>query len=306
MLKTVIKILPLILLLGCSFKVPVTWNDRVVNRKVEKLSLVYSEYGNRENPTLLFLHGFGENRYTWRFIAPYLELNYHLIMVDLKGFGESPKTRDDFYSVYDQAFVVNEFIQEHHLKDITLVGRSFGGGVALVLSLLQHDKLINKSISKMILINSMSYKQNLPSMLRDLKTPVLGYLGIYLLSNHYMAEEAYKYAFYRNELIPKESIDLASTYLSFPMAKYAYLRTVNQLVPDDIEIVQKRFKEITIPTLLLWGKHDVAINVSKAYKLHRAIKGSSLKLFANAGHMPQEEIPKEVSDEITHFLKENQ
>jgi len=306
MLKIIIKILPFLFLFGCSLKVPVTWNDRVIDRKVEKLSLVYSEYGERSNPTLLFLHGFGENRYTWRFLVPYLQEKYHLVMVDLKGFGDSPKSRDDYYSVYDQAFVVNEFIKEQKLKDITLIGRSFGGGVSLVLALLQHDKLIDKKIDKMILINSMSYKQNLPSMLRDLQTPVLGYWGIYLLSNDYMAKEAYKYAFYKNELIPEESVKIASTYLSFPMAKYAYLRTVNQLVPDDIDTVQKRFSEIDISTLILWGKHDVAIRVKKAYQLHRAIKGSSLKLFSNAGHMPQEEIPKEVSTEITHFLEASQ
>jgi len=212
MLKIIIKTLPIIFLIGCSLKVPITWNERVIHRKVKSSSLVYSEYGSRDNPTLLFIHGFGENRYTWRFLVPYLVQNYHLVMIDLKGFGESPKSRDDYYSVYDQAFVVDDFIKEHRLKDITVIGRSFGGGVSLVLALLQHDNLIEKKIDKMILINSMSYKQNLPSMLRDLQTPILGYWGIYLLSNEYMAEEAYKYAFYNNKLIPKESIYLSSTY----------------------------------------------------------------------------------------------
>jgi pimeloyl-ACP methyl ester carboxylesterase len=304
MLKTVIMILLFIFLLGCTSRVPVTWSERILDRKVEKLSLVYSEYGDKRNPTLLFLHGFGENRYTWRFLVPYLESRYHLLMVDLKGFGESPKCRDDYYSVYDQAFVVNGFIQEHHLKDITLIGRSFGGGVSLVLALLQKDKLIDKSILNMVLIDSMSYKQNLPSMLRDLKTPILGYWGIYLLSNDYMAKEAYQYAFYRNDLIPQESINLASTYLSFPMAKYAYLRTVNQLIPDDIDAIEQRYSEIDIPTLILWGKYDVAIHISKANRLHRAIKGSVLKIFSDAGHMPQEEIPKKVSNEIIRFVEE--
>jgi len=300
-----IQILPIFFLLGCSLSVPITWEDRVVHRKVEPLSLAYSEYGQRGNPTLLLLHGFGENQYTWRFIVPYLVQNYHLITIDLKGFGSSPKSRDDYYSVYDQAFLVNQFIQEQNLEDITLIGRSFGGGIALVFALLQEDKLIKKRVNRMILMNTMAYKQNLPSMLRDLKTPVLGYWGIYLLSNHYMAEEAYKYAFYRDDLISKESIDLASNYLSFPMAKYAYLKTVNQLVPDDIEAVEKRFNEIKIPTLILWGKKDVAIHLEKAYRLHKAIKGSSLKLFSEAGHMPQEEIPQLVSQEIIHFLEEN-
>ena len=310
MLRIIFKTLPYLFFIvtffsACSLKIPVTWEERILNKKVKKLSLVYSEYGKKENPTLLFLHGFGENRHTWRFLVPKLGVNYHLIMVDLKGFGDSPKTKDDYYSVYDQAYIVNEFIKERKLKNITLVGRSFGGGVSLVLALLQKDKLIENRVNKLILIDTMSYKQNLPSMLRDLKTPILGYLGIHLLSNRYMAKEAYKYAFYNNDLIPKNSIKYSSIYLSFPQAKYAYLKTVNQLIPDDIEQVEKRFSEITLPTLILWGKEDVAIGVNKAYRLHREIKNSSLKVFKHAGHMLQEEVPKRVNSEIIKFMEAN-
>ena len=304
MLKIIINLLLFILFLGCSQKVPVTWEARVLHQQIKHLPLVFNEYGNKRNPTLLFLHGFGENRQTWRFIAPYLLENYHLVMVDLKGFGDSPKNRDDYYSVYDQAYVVNEFIKKEQLENVTLIGRSFGGGVALVLALIQEDKLIEKHINQLILINSIAYKQALPSMLRDLKTPILGYLGIHLLGNRYLAKEAYKYAFYNNKLIPKESIDLASAYLSFPKAKYAYLKTVNQLIPDDIEHVQQRFKEITLPTLILWGKEDVAISVNKAYRLQRDLINSKLKIFPMAGHMPQEEIPYLLSHEIIKFMEE--
>jgi len=311
MLKIIFKTLPFLFFIvtifsACSVKVPVTWKERILDKKVKKLSLVYSEYGNKDNPTILFLHGFGENRHTWRFLVPELAMKYHLIMVDLKGFGDSPKTKDDYYSVYDQAYIINDFIKEQKLKNITLAGRSFGGGVALVVALLQKDKLIKKRINKLILIDTMSYNQNLPSMLRDLKTPILGYLGIHLLSNKYMAKEAYKYAFYNNALIPKNSIKYSSIYLSFPYAKYAYLKTVNQLVPDDIESIEKRFSEITLPTLILWGKEDVAIRVDKAYRLHREIKNSSLKVFHHAGHMLQEEIPKRVNREIIKFMEVNQ
>ncbi|SFV64578.1 Hydrolase, alpha/beta fold family [hydrothermal vent metagenome] len=307
MLKIIFKTLPIFFIFtACSVKVPITWKERILNKKVKKISLVYSEYGKKDNPTILFLHGFGENRHTWRFLVPKLEMKYHLIMVDLKGFGDSPKTKDDYYSVYDQALIVNEFIKEKKLKNITLVGRSFGGGVSLVLALLQKDKLIEKRVDRMILIDSMSYKQNLPSMLRDLKTPVIGYFGIHLLSNRYIATEAYKYAFYNDDLIPKNSIKYSSIYLSFPKAKYAYLKTVNQLVPDDIETIEKRFSEIDIPTLILWGKNDISIRVDKAYRLHRDIKNSSIKIFNHAGHMIQEEIPELVSREIIKFMEANQ
>lgn len=304
MIKILFKSLPFIsiIFLGCSSKLPITWKERIINKKVKNLTLMYSEYGKKSNPTILFLHGFGESRHTWRFLVPKLTFNYHLIMLDLKGFGDSPKTKDEYYSVYDQAHLVSHFMKEKKLKNITLVGRSFGGGVSLVIALLQHDKLIEKRVKNMVLIDSMSYKQNLPSMLEELKIPIIGYLGIHLLSNRYIAEEAYKYSFYNNDLIPKESIRYSSNYLSYPRAKYAYLQTVNQLIPDDIDIMEKRFSKIDIPTLILWGRDDISINVNKAYKLHRDIKNSTLKIFNHAGHMLQEERPNLVVNSIEEFL----
>lgn len=250
---------------GCATKVPVTWEARVVQSVQRNLSLAYSEYGNPQAKTLLFLHGFGENRHTWRFLVPELSKKYHLIVLDLKGFGDSPKAEDDYYSVYDQAQEVYHFMQTHHLEDVTLVGRSFGGGVALVLALMQNDHLIPKVVEKLILINSMAYRQRLPSMMDQLNQPVFGFLGIHLFRNHWIAKQAYRFSFHDKHLISKDSIDYAAKYLSFPLAKYAYIKTVNQLIPDDIAKMERRYRTIELPTLILWGKEDVSIPLRTAY-----------------------------------------
>ncbi|CAA6821945.1 MAG: Hydrolase, alpha/beta fold family [uncultured Sulfurovum sp.] len=292
-----------LLFTACSQKIPVTWQERIVKQKQNNLSLVYTEYGNPKNDTLLFLHGFAESKETWRFLIPKLSKKYHLVLLDLKGFGASPKPEDGAYSVYDQAHFVAKFMKEKSLKNVTLVGRSFGGGVALVLALMQRDRLIEKKISNLILINSMAYKQNLPSMLRTLNQPLIGYVAIHTIPNDWMAEEGYKYAFYNNALIPKKSLDYSSSNLSLDNAKYVYLQSVEQLIPDDIEKMQKRYKEIDLPTLILWGKEDVSIRVRTAYKLHRDLKNSKLKVFLKVGHMPNEEAPKKVIIEILKFME---
>ena len=294
----------LLFFMGCSSKLPVTWQSRIIDYPIKALPLVYSEYGNPKNKTLVFLHGFGENRYTWRYLVPKLSQKYHLILLDLKGFGESPKTEDFAYSVYDQAILIKDFMQSHHLDNITLIGRSFGGGVALVLALMQEKGLLENKIEKMVLINSISYRQVLPSMLRTLKKPVIGYLGIHLFSNDWIAKEGYRYAFYNNALIPKESVDYASACLALPSAKYAYLETVNQLIPDDIEIMEKAYRDILLPTLIIWGRDDVSLSVRHAYRLHRNIQNSSLKIFPYVGHMPQEEAPKKTLKSIEYFMEE--
>jgi len=289
--------------IGCSQKTPITWEERIINSKMDYLPLYYDEYGDKSNKTILFLHGFGENHHTWRFLVSKLAAKYHLIMLDLKGFGDSPKLKDKAYSVYDQALLVNEFIKKEKLKDITLVGRSFGGGVALIMALIQENKLADKNIEKLVLINSMSYKQNLPSMMETLNQPIIGYLGIHMLDNKWIASEGYRFAFYDDSLIPKESVDATAAYLTFPLAKYAYLETVHQLIPDDISIIEKKYAEITLPTLILWGKEDVSISVKKAYRLKSELRNSRLKVLPHVGHMPQEEKPNVVSDEILKFME---
>ena len=293
-------------LIGCAQKTPITWEKRVVKCKVKPVELSYREYGKKSAKTILFLHGFGESQHTWRFLVDDLSKDYHLITLDLKGFGESPKTEDEDYSVYDQAQLVHQFIKKHKLNNVTIVGRSFGGGVALVLALMQEDKLIDNRIKKMVLINSMSYEQRLPSMMRMLQKPIIGYLSIHLLSANWIATKAYQFSFSNNDLIPKSSIQYTAKMLSLPLAKYAYLETVNSIIPDDISKMQERYKKIKIPTLILWGRDDVSIRVRTAYRLHRALPNSQLKILEGVGHMPQEEKPKVVIDAIRTFMEVHQ
>ncbi len=306
-MKRLFLILIPLLFIGCATKAPITWEKRVLETQVKPLNLAYDEYGKEHNQTILFLHGFGESRYTWRFLVEELSRKYHIFTLDLKGFGESPKTEDNAYSVYDQAKLVERFIQKHHLSNVTVIGRSFGGGVTLVLALMQEDSPDKNLLNKMVLINSMSYKQRLPSMMRTLQIPIIGYLGIHLLSEEKIAKEAYLYAFSNDALIPQKSVDYSAKMMKLPRAKYAYLETVNTLIPDDIVEIQKRYKEISIPTLILWGKDDVSIRVNMAYRLHKDLRNSQLKIFKNVGHMPQEEIPQKVVKEIINFMdRENE
>ncbi len=302
-MKRNILILISIIFIGCSSKNPVTWDSRVSNSHIKPLNLAYDEYGKEHYKTILFIHGFGESRYTWRFIVKQLSKRYHIITIDLKGFGESPKTEDEDYSVYDQAKLVQEFIEEKGLKHLTVAGRSFGGGVALVLALMQERGLLKTKIDKLILINTMSYKQHLPSMMWLLQKPIIGYLGIHLLSADTIAKEAYNYAFSDDSLIPKDSVEQSAKMIDLPNAKYAYKQTVDYIIPDDIAKVEKEYRDIKIPTLIIWGRDDVSIPYRFGERLHKDIENSILIILDNVGHMPQEEAPEQVIEAIEEFEK---
>ena len=56
------------------------------------------------------------------------------ISVDLKGFGRSDKPADQGYGVVDQARLLKRLIARKGLTQVTIVGHSFGSGVALALT----------------------------------------------------------------------------------------------------------------------------------------------------------------------------
>jgi len=148
----------------------------------------------------------------------------------------------------------------------------------------------------------MSYKQPLPSMMRYLQKPIIGYLGIHLLSAKTIAKEAYAYAFSNDSLIPKESVEKSAQLIDMPNAKYAYKQTVDYIVPDDIAKIEKEYKDIKIPTLIIWGKDDVSISYRFGQRLHHDISNSHFLLLDKVGHMPQEESPNKVIKAIEEFM----
>ncbi|CAA6815008.1 MAG: Hydrolase, alpha/beta fold family [uncultured Thiotrichaceae bacterium] len=291
--------LALLGLTGCTAVSPVTWKERVERKPAQIIpQLHYEEQGTGE--TLLLLHGLGESSFTWRYLVDDLAKQYRVISLDMKGFGKSPKPRDGRYSIYDQAIVVKQFIEQQQLDKFTLVGHSLGGGVALALTLMAEQETWD--IERLVLIDAAAYKQNLPSMLRDLSKPVVGDIGIYVVSPTKQAKQAYKFSFYNDMKIPSEGVKEYARNLLRPRSRYVFLQSTKQLIPEDIEAVSQQYAQIQQPTLIIWGYHDVVIHRRNAKRLHNDLTNSTLKLIRDAGHMPQEETPKQVFALITDWL----
>jgi pimeloyl-ACP methyl ester carboxylesterase len=286
-LKVALLTLFLFFTTGCAPKVANTWQERIVKAPEEKIRLHVETYGSGK-PVVL-LHGFGASSYSFSRIIPALSKHFKLYAIDLKGFGASPRPDDHRYSVYDQAVLVERFLKAHHLDHVTLIGHSYGGGVALSLALMDPAR-----IDKMVLIDAAAYAQQLPKLIRWLQIPVVGPLAFYLLPASYEVEDSYRYAFYDDRKIPEDIVKVYTENLRKPGAKRVYLEASHQLVPEDITCVSRYYRTIRIPTLILWGADDIVIRPSRAYRLHRDLRNSRLRIIPRCGHIPQEECPEAV------------
>ncbi len=284
----------MILFGGCSVKSPNTLQSRLNNPPKTDIKLHYITKG--EGEPLIMIHGFSSSLHTFSYLIKALSKRYKVYAIDLKGFGHSPKPRDDRYSVYDQMLLVKKFMREHHIENPIMIGHSLGGGVILSLA------LSGEKIKKMILIDAAAYRQNLPKLLRWMHFPLVGKLGFFILPAHYEIQEGYKYAFYDNSKIPKEGVEILTKNLQSPNGKYAFAKASDYLIPDDIDEVSKRYKTLTIATLIIWGYNDTIIRKDKAYRLQRDLQNARLRFVPLCGHMPQEECPEETLRYIEDFL----
>ncbi len=96
----------------------------------------------------LILHGLFGSSDNWLTIAKKLSEKYSIHLIDARNHGKSPHANEFGYD--NMAMDVREYIQDHNLKKIILLGHSMGGKIAMKIALeypLRIQKLIVADIA---------------------------------------------------------------------------------------------------------------------------------------------------------------
>lgn len=262
--------------------------------------LHYEEEGS--GPPLLLLHGYGTHAYTWRLLMPELARRYRVIALDFKGFGKSDKPIDTLYSAADQASLVEAFIRQLDLRDITVFGHSFGGGVALMLAL-NETKRGDSLIRRLVLLDTLAYPQRVPVFLKLLQTPGISDIGVRLAPSSVQVLFAMRIAYYDNGKIPPEAITAYAEPLKSPEAKNALVETARQLMPPNIHEIEQAYPSLKLPTLILWCDHDKVVPIEVGQRLAGTLPNARFQLITSCGHLPQEEQPEQTLWAVRSFLE---
>ena len=254
---------------------------------------------------VIFLHGFGTSLDTWRFVVETLEDEYRLVLVDLKGHGLSDRPRDEMYAAQDQARVVRGLIDYLGLENVVLVGHSFGSVVGLAAALDAQRDGSSEVIAALFLIAGSVDAQNVPFVLRLLRTPILGWLSLKLTSASFRTRVMLKRAYHDDAKVTDAVVELYARYQTVPGTDYALIKTAEQLVPVDISEPKRELSRLKIPVINIWGEHDVIIPRAAAESVCQLVPRCELVTIAGVGHMPQEESPKKVIGVLRDFLRRN-
>jgi pimeloyl-ACP methyl ester carboxylesterase len=276
---------------------------RTVDTPSGKLRLAVIDRG--QGRPILLLHGFATSSYTWHAVIPGLASSHRVIAIDLRGFGASDKPIDDLYSIEDQAQAVEALIEQENLRDLTVIGHSFGGGVGLALAL-KDQQSRSPRIRNLVLIDTIAYKQPMPIFFKLLQVPIAGDVGMTLVPPEVQAAQGLRLAYFDPDKISAQDVAEYANTLYSPAAKHALTKTVEKIVPDNIDEIAGRYKTIRAPALILWCEKDKVVPVRLGRRLKAEMPSSELVVFADCGHMPQEEKPQDTLGAIQAFLKRNE
>ena len=88
----------------------------------------YSDIG--KDFTIVLLHGWGQNISMMEPIGKFYYDYFNILEIDLPGFGKSDEP-SYVWSVFDYAKAINILIKKLKIKEVIMIGHSFGGKIAL-------------------------------------------------------------------------------------------------------------------------------------------------------------------------------
>jgi pimeloyl-ACP methyl ester carboxylesterase len=153
----------------------------------------------------------------------------------------------------------------------------------------------------LVLIDAGAHKQYLPEYVKLMRT-FLGKAMIFLLPARRTAKFVLDLAFYDKGKVSEGQISAYAAPLADPGTRTALLETARQCIPSDADELVAKFKNISTPTLILWGRHDRIIPLKVGELLSQALPNSVLEVFEECGHIPQEEQPQKTIERISQFL----
>ena len=261
---------------------------------IDGVRIHYQEKGT--GTPLVLLHGYTSSTYTWKEVFEPLAKSFHVIAIDLKGFGFSGKPDGD-YTRRAQAALVAHLLEHLNIDKAWLCGSSMGGEVALNVALDNPQR-----VAGLILIDSLGVQVPGSGSLTPnyLLIPIIGRLLTALaLRSDKLVREGLEKSFYDRNKVTNERVAAYYLPLQTRGGQLAALRARLQFGQFPVEAELGR---INVDTLILWGAQDALIPVAAGHKLNALIKRSKLVTFDNCGHLPQEEMPARVVDEVTRFI----
>ena len=253
-------------------------------------------WGADDGIPVMLLHGsYGTSRW-WEGFAAALPEEIYAFAPDLRGCGGSSKT-DSGYSIAEQAEDIASLARTLGWDDFHLVAHSSSGAIAVEYALTHPGKL-----STLMLVSTVPVE--------GVFTPIDGYMLLeQMRSDRALLAQAMALLMPRVAAAVQRG-DPAESALFETLVDDAQGMAPAAFVDVARSLSQwNRFadaRQLTLPTLLVWGDQDVIVDREATTRTLIAIPGANnLEVMHGVGHSPMLEAPQRLAEIYVNFITQD-
>ncbi len=235
----------------------------------ENAKIYYQFHNGQSKSPVILLHGWGRSGKDFENLIKFYP-HICFLTIDFPPFGNSSTTPEG-WTLYTYAGMLISLCDELNIHDATLVGHSFGGRIAILVSAVNCTL-----VHKCILIDSAGMK-----------------------SRHSIAYKVKALNYKARKFLHLKQKYFGST--DYQALSPEMKKTFKSVVNTHLESYAKAIKA---KTLIVWGKKDTETPLYMGKKLLRLIPDSTLRLIKDGSHFSFLDCPLEFASIFIDFMEE--
>ncbi|HUP99001.1 MAG TPA: alpha/beta fold hydrolase [Aeromicrobium sp.] len=258
-------------------------------------------------PALLLLHGLGCDHRTWDPIIGKLAEHYTVIAPDFLGHGASDKPRAD-YSLGGYANGMRDLLTILGIDKVTVVGHSFGGGVAM-----QFAYQFPERTERLVLVSSGGLGPEVSLAIKAITLPGFHqFVGLVNLPGVRTVVQSMLVGLSDSGVPALRDLDEVAEILESwrdPNTRRAIRHLVHACIDMRGQIVTMRdraYLTAAMPMALVWGTHDQVLPVEHAAICAALAPEAAIEIFEDSGHFPHKDDPERFVAFLMDFIRETQ
>ncbi|MFZ5847843.1 MAG: alpha/beta fold hydrolase [Actinomycetota bacterium] len=255
-------------------------------------------------PALLLLHGLGCDHTTWAPVIEALSRRYTVIAPDLLGHGSSDKPRAD-YSVGGYANGMRDLLTVLGIDKVTVVGHSFGGGVAM-----QFAYQFPERTERLVLVAPGGIGREVTAAIRAISLPGFQLaMGLATKPGLLQAAKLGLRALAATGIPHVRDLDEVADivqHLSDRQARAAITHVVRAVVDwrgQVVTMADRAYLTNAMPMCVIWGTDDMVIPASHADLAREIAPDATVEVVPNAGHFPHKDHPQRFVKILNDFIR---
>ena len=256
---------------------------------VNNFHLSYDDVGEGKIP-IIFLHGYPFDKKMWQGQLDFLAASYRLIACDIRGFGKSIDEKTDLsIDLFTEDLIT--FMDRLNIDKAIICGLSMGGFIAL-----NALRRFPERFQSLILCDTQCIADTVE--VKEKRYEIIDEIKSHGVTN--FNEGFIKSVFHKDSLTDKK--DLVEQ-----LRNVVFSNSENIIMKGLVALAERTqtcsiLNDISIPTLIICGREDEVTPLAQSEFMHEKIKGSTLQVVENAGHVSNLEQPHEFNIHLASFL----